>query len=144
MPERSRTEGLTIRAVILHSLLLAIAPRVQSFSAIDGAWIGATPLLVLFILGPVIGIWLYSKGQQRVGSIMLLAFMPAAAYTHIQMMLSLTESGDMMAGPSLPNIGFGSLIVLLILSSSLGSLLSFAMLRSVHAGTESHERNTSA
>ena len=135
-----RLGRFALRVVIAHSLLLSSAPIIQSMTAIDGAWIGATPLLVMFILGPVIGIWLYRNGQQRLGSIMLLAFMPAAAYTHGRMLLPLLEDGSGVPGVLPGMLGFESVIVLLIISSVLGSLVSFALLRNLHADGASHER----
>ena len=135
--------ALALRTVIVHSLLLACAPVVQSLTTIDGAWIGGTLLLVLFILGPVIGIWLHGEGQRRIGSVLLAAFMPAAVYTHVRMLLSLLDEVSVSSGTGPAILGFEALIVLLIISSALGSLLSFALLRGVHAGTAHNERNTS-
>ncbi len=136
-----RTASLALGAVIVHSLLLIAAPFVQTMTTVSGGWIDASLLLVLFTLGPCIGIGLYVYGQERPGSIVLLAFMPAAAYSHISIIMALVPDAAASSDVSFGIILFGLVLVLLALCSLLGSLLSLALLRDVHAAMTAPERN---
>lgn len=138
--EEHPATGLTLRVVVAHSVLLVCTPFVQSQTTITGTWNDTMGLLLLFTIGPPLGMMLYRYGQQRLGSIMLLAFMPAAAYTHIRIIVALFDGP--MGSPAVTPVVllFEAILTLLVLSSVLGSLLSFALLRGVHAASVAGEQ----
>lgn len=132
---------LATRVIIAHSVLLVLAPFAQSATGIPGGWTDATLLVILFIAGPVGGLFLRRSGQDRTGTVLLLAFMSAATYMHVEMMLTFMNGQGPEAVISAAGIGLQVLLVLLILTSLFGSLLSFALLRSIHDHSAPTERD---
>jgi len=143
-PSEERLSILALRVVILHSLLLAGGPLLQSWTPIAGGWIDAYGLLVVFILGPGLGAFFLRSGQVRLGSILLLAIMPAALYTHSRILWSLFDERAISLDMNVAVVGFGILLIALVACSLAGSLVSFALLRTVHATDASSDTKESA
>ncbi len=140
---REQAARIALLVVIAHSVLLVTAAAAESEAGVRAGWGAAIALLVIFIVGPTGAMALHRKGHRRAGGILLLGFMPAAAFIHMQTLFPVLSGAGPTAEASLYYTLYVLLIAVLLATSLVGSVLALMLMRSarlhgVPTGSESH------
>jgi hypothetical protein len=116
----------------------------ESFAGLRGGWSDALPLLAVFVIAPIIGTNLYTRTNKRLGGILLMAFMPAAVYTHASFLYPLLQKDGDGVSVSALLVGYEVLLALLVIVALFGTLLSISLVRSVHAAPDDSQKDHTA
>ena len=128
----AETTTLVLRLMLAHTALLTAAPYVQGLSSDPGAWRDNIPLLVSFLLAPLTAGYLVRSGNVRIGSVLLLSFMPAGVYANVVFLRTAAESAAARVMSPAWHIVHLAILSFLVIIQVTSAILSAGMLRNVH------------